>query len=166
MPFSFTKTHPPYHLKCWHPCPTEPALHLKAFDIQSQMQQLKDRNLHAARPRAARQIARKTLKRNRFFGNDAKRLGSIPSGRNRASWNRPHLNAMLSNAMSSRLLAQNYSRAPKATGFRDLRCGVEDRSVFAASVRTSGAPVYGALSLWRVQRRRTNRETPSGRSSP
>ena len=51
-----------------------------------------------------------TLKRNRFFGNDAKRLGAlIPSGRNQAPWNRPHLNAMLSNAMSSRLLAQNYS---------------------------------------------------------
>lgn len=161
MPFSFTKTHPPHHLKCWYPCPTEPALHLKAFDIQSQMQQLKDRNLHAARPRAARQIARKTLKRNRFFGNDAKRLGPIPSGRNRTSWNRPHLNAM-----SSRLLAQNYSRAPKATGFRDLRCGVEDRNAFGANACSNVAHVYGALSLWRVQRRRTNRETPSGRSSP
>ena len=91
---------------------------------------------------------------------------SIPSGRNQASWNRPHLNAMLSNAMPLRFLVQNYSRAPKATGFRDLQCGVEDRSVFAANVRTSGAPVYGALSLWRVRRRRTNRETPSGRSSP
>lgn len=114
-------------------------------------------------------LPERPLRETVFFGNDAKRLGSIPSGRNRASWNRPHLNAMLSNAMSSRLLAQNYSRAPrapKATGFRDLRCGVEDRSVFAASVRTSGAPVYGALSLWRVQRRRTNRETPSAHALP
>ena len=100
--------------------------------FQSQIQQLKDRNLHAARSRAARQIAREALKRNRFFGNEAKRLASpTPSGRNQASWNRPHLNAMLSNAMPSRLLAQNYSRAPEATGFRDLQCGVEDRSVFA-----------------------------------
>ena len=45
--------------------------------FQSQMQQLKDRSLHVARPRAARQIARETLKRNRFFGNDAKRLGAL-----------------------------------------------------------------------------------------
>ena len=139
----------------------------ESIRFQSQMQQLKDRDLHAARPRAARQIAQETLKRNRFFRQRRKEARSpIPSGRNRASWNRPHLNVMLSNAKSSRLLAQNYSRAPEATGFRDLQCGVEDRSVFAANVRTSGAPVYGALSLWRVQRRRTNRETPSGRSSP
>ena len=166
MPFSFTKTHQPPHLKCRYPCPTELALHLNAFDIQSQMQQPKGRNLHAARPRAARQIAREALKRNRF-STTTQRGSELYSVRSdRASWNRPHLNAMLSNAMPSRLLAQNYSRAPEATGFRDLRCGVEDRSVFAASVRTSGAPVYGALSLWRVQRRRTNRETPSGHSSP
>lgn len=49
----------------------------ESIRFQSQMQQLKDRNLHAARPMAARQIARETLKRNRFFGNEAKRLGVL-----------------------------------------------------------------------------------------
>lgn len=165
MPFSFTKTHPPPHLKCRYPCPTELALHLNAFDIQSQMQQPKGRNLHAARPRAARQIARETLKRNRF-STTTQRGSELYSVRSESGFVEPAPFKRDANAMPSRLLAQNYSKAPKATGFRDLRCGVEDRSVFAASVRTSGAPVYGALSLWRVQRRRTNRETPSGRSSP